>query len=155
MKKTVLILLIVAVVLIAIIGGIYFFMTSNISPVSNQGTVSTPATSNTSEKQVKTEILVQGEGPAAKEGDNVTVHYIGTLQDGKKFDSSIDRNAPFTFMLGKGRVIKGWDAGVLGMKVGEKRKLTVSPEFGYGSSAFAMIPANSTLIFEIQLLKIN
>jgi len=92
---------------------------------------------------------------SAKDGDLLTVHYVGTLQDGTKFDSSIDRGQPFQFTLGAGKVIKGWDKGLLGMKVGEKRTLTIQPEDGYGSQAVGPIPANSVLIFEIELLKIN
>jgi len=104
---------------------------------------------------VTVDVLKQGSGPAAKAGDNVTVNYVGTLSDGKKFDSSIDRNAPFTFPLGKNRVIKGFDLGVSGMKVGEERKITIPPELGYGSAGFLTIPKNATLIYDVTLLKIN
>lgn len=101
-------------------------------------------------------ILTKGSGQAAKSGDSVTVNYVGTLQDGTKFDSSYDRNAPFTFTLGKGMVIKGWEQGIVGMKIGEKRKLTISAELAYGTTGFPpVIPPDSTLIFEIELLKIN
>jgi FKBP-type peptidyl-prolyl cis-trans isomerase len=98
--------------------------------------------------------LAQGQGPEAKNGDTVRVHYVGTLTDGKKFDSSRDRNKPFDFVLGQGSVIRGWDQGVLGMKVGEKRKLTIPPSLAYPGGRPG-IPANSTLIFEVQLLDIN
>lgn len=97
--------------------------------------------------------IVQEE--VAKNGDLLTVHYVGTLQDGTKFDSSIDRGQPFQFTLGAGQVIKGWDKGLLGMKVGEKKTLTIQPEDGYGDQAVGPIPANSVLIFEVELLKIN
>ena len=100
--------------------------------------------------------LRAGTGVEAKAGDSVSVHYTGTLEDGTKFDSSRDRGQPFTFPLGAGRVIKGWDVGVAGMKVGGQRKLTIPPEEGYGSrGAGAAIPPNATLYFDVELLKIN
>jgi FKBP-type peptidyl-prolyl cis-trans isomerase FkpA len=102
------------------------------------------------------EDLVEGKGPTANAGQMVAVHYTGWLTDGKKFDSSKDRGQPFSFMLGQGRVIKGWDEGVQGMKAGGKRKLTIPPSLGYGSSgAGGAIPPNATLIFEVELLKIG
>ena len=99
--------------------------------------------------------IVNGEGDEAIAGQTVTVNYTGTLEDGTQFDTSIGR-APFSFPLGAGRVIQGWDEGVAGMKVGGKRKLTIPPELGYGSrGAGNVIPANATLIFEVELLKVN
>ena len=97
-----------------------------------------------------------GEGDEAKSGDVVTVHYTGWLTDGKKFDSSLDRNQPFTFKLGAGQVIEGWDKGVAGMKPGGKRKLTIPPGLAYGNqSVGGVIPSNSTLVFEVELLSIK
>lgn len=102
------------------------------------------------------EDLTPGTGPEAKAGNTVTVHYVGTLSDGKKFDSSRDRGQGFTFRLGAGQVIKGWDQGVAGMKVGGLRKLTIPPELGYGKEGFpGAIPPNATLIFEVELLEVK
>lgn len=97
-----------------------------------------------------------GTGAEAKAGQKVTVHYVGTLTNGSKFDSSRDRNEGFDFKLGAGQVIKGWDQGVAGMKVGGLRKLTIPPELGYGARGYPpVIPANSTLIFEVELLSVG
>ena len=102
------------------------------------------------------EELNPGHGVAAHNGDVVEVHYTGWLTNGKKFDSSLDRKMPFSFKLGAGRVIKGWDEGVAGMKVGGKRKLTIPPELGYGArGAGGVIPPNATLVFEVELLKVR
>ena len=100
---------------------------------------------------VVTEVSV-GSGVQVKPGDVLTVHYVGTLADGRVFDSSLDRNSPFTFTLGVGQVIRGWDEGLAGMRVGGRRTLIISPEYGYGSQAAGPIPPNSTLRFEVQLL---
>ena len=97
-----------------------------------------------------------GEGETARAGHRVSVHYTGTLMDGKVFDSSRPRNDPFTFTLGQGEVIKGWDEGVAGMKVGGQRKLVIPPEMGYGrSGAGAAIPPNATLNFDVELLEVK
>ena len=100
--------------------------------------------------------LVVGTGREAAVGDQATVHYTGWLTDGKKFDSSVDRREPFSFPLGSGRVIRGWDEGVVGMKVGGKRKLTIPPQLGYGSrGAGGVIPPNATLVFDVELLEVR
>jgi FKBP-type peptidyl-prolyl cis-trans isomerase len=97
-----------------------------------------------------------GTGDVAIVGKNVSVHYTGWLENGKKFDSSVDRGQPFSFPLGAGRVIKGWDEGVQGMKVGGKRKLTIPSDLGYGSrGAGGVIPPNATLIFDVELLGVR
>jgi FKBP-type peptidyl-prolyl cis-trans isomerase len=102
----------------------------------------------------KIEDLVQGKGPEAARGKTVSVHYTGWLADGTKFDSSVGGD-PFSFRLGAGEVIEGWDRGVAGMKVGGKRKLTLSPELGYGArGAPPAIPPNATLVFEVELLSV-
>ncbi len=96
-----------------------------------------------------------GTGSEAIAGHNVTVHYTGRLLTGKKFDSSLDRGQPFTFKLGGGQVIKGWDQGVAGMKVGGKRQLVIPPSMGYGSQDMGVIPPNSTLVFDVELLGVE
>lgn len=106
--------------------------------------------------QLQIEDIKQGEGAEAKAGDNVTVHYVGTLTDGSKFDSSRDRGQGFRFRLGGGQVIKGWDQGVAGMKVGQLRKLTIPSDLAYGDRGFPpVIPGGATLVFEVELLAIN
>ena len=102
------------------------------------------------------EDLVVGTGDAANAGQKVSVHYTGWTTDGKKFDSSKDRGQAFIFSLGRGEVIRGWDEGVAGMKVGGKRKLTIPPDLGYGArGAGGVIPPNAELTFEVELLKIK
>jgi len=111
---------------------------------------------NCKEGQLKIETLEQGIGRLIDNGDVAVVHYTGTLSDGTKFDSSLDKGIPFSFTLGAGRVIQGWEQGILGMKVGEKRKLTIAPELAYGEAgAGGVIPPNATLIFEVELLEIK
>ncbi len=105
---------------------------------------------------LKYEDIEAGTGPTAQSGQKAKVHYTGWLTNGQKFDSSKDRNDPFEFTLGAGQVIKGWDEGVVGMKVGGKRKLTIPPELGYGArGAGGVIPPNAELIFEVELLGIR
>ena len=110
----------------------------------------------TTASQLVYEDLIEGNGAEAKQGRPVSVHYTGWLTDGKKFDSSKDRNEPFQFSLGAGQVIGGWDEGVTGMKIGGKRKLTIPPHLGYGArGAGGVIPPNATLVFEVELLGVH
>ena len=106
--------------------------------------------------QLVIEDIRVGTGAEAKAGQTVSVHYVGTLTNGNKFDSSRDRGRPFEFPLGAGRVIKGWDQGVAGMKIGGLRKLTIPSSLGYGEAGFhGVIPPNATLIFEVELLGVK
>jgi FKBP-type peptidyl-prolyl cis-trans isomerase len=104
----------------------------------------------------KIEKIVEGAGAAPKAGNVVQVHYTGWLTDGTKFDSSVDRGQPFEFRLGAGQVIAGWDQGVAQLKVGDKARLTIPPEMGYGArGAGGVIPPNATLVFDVELLAIK
>lgn len=107
-------------------------------------------------QELQIEKLTEGTGAQPKTGNVVQVHYTGWLTNGRKFDSSVDRGEPFEFVLGRGQVIKGWDQGVATMKVGDKIRLTIPPELGYGArGAGGVIPANATLVFEVELLDIK
>lgn len=150
-KNTIIIL--IGLVLIVVIVGVYMFQGNGV-PKQNNG--QNQQNQQTMENlQIIDEVM--GTGIEAKAGNLVTVNYTGTLTSGAKFDSSYDRNEPFTFQLGAGQVIPGWDQGVAGMKVGGKRKLVIPPILAYGDQAVGngLIPANSTLIFEIELLNVQ
>lgn len=139
------ILIILGLIIIAI-GGLLFLKYRE-SPQQNN---------ETSKNGVAIEILKEGNGAEAKNSNTVSVHYTGTLENGTKFDSSVDRGAPFEFTLGAGKVIHGWDIGVLGMKVGEKRKLTIPSALAYGErGAGNAIPPGAILVFEVELLGIK
>lgn len=110
----------------------------------------------TTKSGLKYQVFKKGTGAVAKAGQTVSVHYTGWLKDGTKFDSSVDRGQPFDFGLGQGQVIAGWDEGVAGMKVGEKRKLTIPAKLGYGDNgAGGVIPPGATLIFDVELLGVK
>lgn len=141
--KIILIIIIILVILV-----IYFFISRS---SENKEVIE----NNNQKQSMKTETLKEGTGAVAENSDKVTVHYVGILENGTKFDSSVDRGTPFTFTLGIGQVIKGWDQGVLGMKVGEKRRLTIPSDLAYGDSGVGSIPPKSTLIFEVELLRVD
>ena len=145
---------VLAVIVIAlIIAGVFTLQAK--SPITNkEGKLMTSQSTPLPGNLQSTDLMV-GSGAEATAGHMVKVNYLGTLTDGTKFDSSYDRNQPFEFTLGSGQVIKGWDQGVAGMKVGGKRKLVIPPDLGYGAQANGKIPANSTLVFEIELLGVQ
>ena len=127
--------------------GIYWYWFSDSEPVGVE---------ITTKSGLKYTNEVNGRGTKPSPGKQVTVHYTGTLENGKKFDSSLDRGQPFTFTIGTGEVIKGWDEGVIGMRVGGKRKLVIPSNLGYGPrGAGADIPPNATLVFEVELLDVK
>lgn len=147
-------------ILLAVVIGSYMIL-SNIKP-ANKGENLNQMTSTTNKNptasssgQLKIEDIIVGTGQEAKAGDTVVMNYLGTLEDGTKFDSSYDRGQPFTTQIGVGQVIQGWDEGVPGMKIGGKRKLIIPSQMAYGDRAIGNIPPNSTLIFEVELLDIK
>ena len=149
-------------VLVLIIFSYFIFGLNGSAPASNTtdtmaiptAAPATAAPANTNEKlQIVDEKV--GTGQAVKSGDTVEINYVGTLANGTKFDASADHGGPFTTKIGVGQVIKGWDEGVVGMKVGGKRKLTIPPSLGYGDQAAGSIPPNSTLIFQVELVGIK
>ena len=159
--------IVLSVIIFVAVIALFVFITINKKPVSETTTGSAVQQNNNNNMQttqqtegVKITVLKEGSGEAAKSGDTVSVNYTGKLTDGTIFDSNIDPKfghvEPFDFKLGSGMVIKGWDLGVAGMKVGEKRLLEIEPNYAYGASgAGGVIPPNATLIFEVELLKIN
>jgi FKBP-type peptidyl-prolyl cis-trans isomerase len=163
MTKNLVVAIVVAVVLVAVA---LWAQTSAQKPVAKRVAVvpNTKAPTKVTGDGVKTESGLQywdikvGTGEVAKDGDHVKVHYTGWLTTGKKFDSSVDAHQPFDFTLGKGEVIKGWDEGVTGMKIGGKRQLRIPPDLAYGSTGTPggdPIPPNATLIFDVQLLAVK
>lgn len=156
MSKEEIIILIIFLVLVC--GFFYFLLNlgSDNQTASISDNIKIEENEEETMPQLKIEIMEQGQGQEVKKGDIISVHYTGYLENGTKFDSSLDRGEPFEFEIGLGHVIQGWEQGLIGMKVGEKRKLIIPPELGYGSSgAGGVIPPNATLIFEVELLEIK
>jgi len=157
MKKYILIIIFIALASGIVASGMWYsgrISAESQTAIVAQGVAAEQAQSQNMQKLAINDV-VAGTGAEAKSGDTVTVNYIGTLDDGTKFDSSYDRKTPFKFLLGAGQVIKGWDMGVVGMKVGGKRELVIPPEMGYGDRAVSVIPANSTLHFTVELLAVS
>ncbi len=169
MKKDKIMMLVWILIVLAVVAGlIYITINKKVeapaqAPVENGvgvGQTEQNTKMESTQEGVKITILKEGTGEVAKSGDTVAMNYTGTLTNGTTFDSNVDPKfnhvEPFVFTVGAGQVIKGWDIGVAGMKVGEKRKLELAPEFAYGSNAVGgVIPANSTLVFEVELLGIK
>lgn len=149
----------IGVGLLVIVIGFFLFKSSNGKNTSSEEIkqdLNKQTNIATDSAKLIIEDIKVGDGKEVKSGDTVVMHYKGTLTDGTKFDSSYDRNEPFTTQIGVGQVIKGWDQGVPGMKIGGKRKLTIPSDLGYGASgAGAVIPPNATLIFEVELVEIK
>lgn len=151
--------IIILIIFFLLVCGFFWFLLNLGSETNTASVYDKVQTKENEEKpksQLKIETMEQGQGQEVKKGDFIIVHYTGYLEDGTKFDSSVDRNQPFEFQIGQGYVIQGWEEGIIGMKIGEKRKLTIPPELGYGSTGFAgVIPPNATLIFDVELLGIK
>ena len=141
--------LIISTTALALIGlTVYFIFSSQANSKENNAMITTAS-------GLQYQDIKEGNGDAVRAGDKVSVHYTGWLENGKKFDSSLDRGKPFEFTVGKGQVIAGWDEGLQGMKPGGKRKLVIPPQLGYGErGAGSVIPPNAALIFEVELVKI-
>ncbi len=148
-------------VTLGVVGGILFitFLARTGEPKEDtkqtQNTMPTQEQNEQAPTELQIEDLMVGTGEEAQTGNTVSVHYKGTLFNGTIFDSSYNRGAPFSFTLGQNSVIQGWEQGVLGMKVGGKRKLIIPPDLAYGPRAIGLIPANSTLVFEVELLDVK
>ena len=147
----------VTVIVFVVAVGLHFIFDKQVDTKKNTKTIKTQSTKTMETSQLIIKDDIVGGGVEAKAGDEVTVHYVGTLTDGTVFDASRKHgDSGFTFTLGAGQVIKGWDQGVAGMKVGGKRHLTIPPDLAYGNRAVGgVIPANATLLFEVELLKVG
>lgn len=145
---------IIIVIIILTVAAIFFYFSKGNKYQKESDTITT-VDSKQKVSDLVIEDIVVGTGTEATAGKKVTVNYKGTLTNGTQFDSSYDRGEPFSFVLGAGDVIKGWDDGVAGMLVGGSRKLTIAPNLAYGDRSVGQIPGNSTLLFEVELLKVE
>ena len=143
----------VAVIVAMFVIGFFFIFGQSLITFFTNNTTNTMTT--TAAPQVGIQDTVIGGGDLATAGSRVTVNYVGSFTNGTVFDSSVARNEPFQFVLGSGQVIPGWDQGIVGMRVGGKRTLTIPPSLGYGANAYGPIPGNSTLVFQVELLKVE
>lgn len=145
------------VIMVLVVTGVIYLLWTNTNTVKNDiQPTSSSSSSVSSATELKIETLTEGTGEALKAGQNAVVNYRGTLTDGTEFDSSYKRNQTFTVEnVGNAQVIEGWNKGLIGMKKGEKRRLTIPASLGYGDRATGSIPANSTLIFEVELMEIK
>lgn len=176
MPKNLIPFIIIGIIIAAGVLGVYFILNQSIPAAEikknaeeepmkfiqeettkqNTNTQSPAANPTSPVKELIVEDKVVGQGAEVKSGDTILMHYTGTLENGQKFDSSVDRGQPFETQIGVGQVIKGWDQGVIGMKVGGKRKLTIPSNLAYGEQGIpGAIPGNATLIFELELLEIK
>ena len=155
MTRNFLIAVLIGIAALGLFAYLIFGPSASSGPSSTIITSDSPKVEPTVAENVKIEDLQEGTGPEVKSGDTISIHYVGTLTNGTKFDSSYDRGEPYETKIGVGEVIKGWDLGVVGMKVGGKRKLTIPPSLGYGEQGSGSIPPNSILIFEVELMEIK
>jgi len=149
----------VALAVVVVFGFLWFgvfnpFVPQPAAPDTSMGTSTNSFSNNTGEQNMITDVVV-GTGAEAVNGSTVSVQYTGRFEDGSVFDSSIPRGEPITFVLGQGRVIQGWEQGILGMKVGGKRQLVIPPELGYGPNDYGPIPGGSTLYFDVELVGVQ
>lgn len=153
MSKNFIISVVIGILVLVVFSYFIFGLNGSSTAGTSQQPSPQAVAANTDKLQIQDEKI--GSGTAVQKGDTVDINYVGTLTNGKKFDASADHGGPFTTQIGVGQVIKGWDEGIIGMKVGGKRKLIIPPSLGYGDQDMGTIPPNSTLIFQVELVGIK